>query len=303
MILKYDEYEQLNEEAISDFYDLAGDITWLKNNVATPIKKFTSNILTKPLQIYLNRKIKNMGDEEKLMFIAKITRLITKFKKNKAVDWGLYGGLITSMSVSYLTTSNINYVAIYMSIYIFWLIKNTLSGIYKEKADEYYDQIRGDYIDYNFEDEEIDDEWEDVDDFDDDFLNKADSIKRGDFHGNVKIYYTDDGELKQYKFAGGTYYIKDVIERRLDDLNPLFSKKNKHIKIGNWEIIENGENKWILKIDNIRMDKSKYPSLLRNNKGIKNYLKNIFIDREFVDKVEIEKINESIIIKFENYGI
>ena len=51
------------------------------------------------------------------------------------------------------------------------------------------------------------------------------------------------------------------------------------------------------------MDKSKYPSLLRNNKGIKNYLKNIFIDREFVDKVEIEKINESIIIKFENYGI
>ena len=225
MILKYDEYEQLNEEAISDFYDLAGDITWLKNNVATPIKKFTSNILTKPLQIYLNRKIKNMGDEEKLMFIAKITRLITKFKKNKAVDWGLYGGLITSMSVSYLTTSNINYVAIYMSIYIFWLIKNTLSGIYKEKADEYYDQIRGDYIDYNFEDEEIDDEWEDVDDFDDDFLNKADSIKRGDFHGNVKIYYTDDGELKQYKFAGDTYYIKDVIERRLDDLNPLFSKK------------------------------------------------------------------------------
>lgn len=304
MILKYDEYELLTEEAISDFYDLAGDILWFKNKVVRPVKKIMGDIITKPMQIYLNRKLRNMTDDDKLMYMAKITGMIIKFKESKTVDNVAWGALMASLGLNLLNYYGVTNIGkdlsyVFIALYSFWILKTTVSGLFQKKAEEYYDKIRDKYVDFNYEDEELD-EWSDVKD--DDILDVADAIKKNDFYGNVKIYYNDDGGKHWYKYKYGNpgndfYYIKDKLERKLT--NPLLV--DKYIKIGEWEIIPNGKDKWILSLKNVILDKSHYKSLLKNDKGIKNFFKTHYMDEKFVEKVEIEKINESQILKFDEY--
>jgi hypothetical protein len=233
-------------------------------------KEFTK-VFSYPFYKYIQSKIKNMNDEQKLNFLARVLKNTKRLNTSVGILFVLsiiIGGVVGAISA-------ISFSKLYVIfLFTFYGIVATISAPYKKRANELYDKIKDDIKNsYLVGTEEIDpfaeEEWDEGVD-DNGNLLKADIISNGGKIYDIEIEFND--------------------ENMIDTLTN--GRRRKYYKIDIQE--QDGEYKYKAKITNFlepfilsdfggTKDKIKSAVWLKKKKEVEDYVKGMMKYVEDID--------------------